>query len=720
MRNSSILLRNMTSKATMAKSPISALPLPPSSHILTHNLTPDEATPSVSDFKNTVLKTKPSVQRRARMLAGPSHFSYVTPFPAAFPYRITAPDPPEVVEDRSAYIEKWLAAREAAHVRDGSTPSQHGLRLHYPENRALPVELIGLSPTGLKDCLPHLDVGNAFQVIGTPSLTAETSNDKADTKEHSSELQELLDVTSGQAVLMSGDDSETPYAPWSLRYSGHQFGSWAGQLGDGRAISILSTPHPNDPSTLTEIQLKGAGRTPFSRSADGLAVLRSSVREYLGAEAMHALSIPTTRSLTLVHLPDLSVVREQMETACVLARLAPSFIRIGSFQALNGPPLLWFGGGQQDPDLDALRKLGIWVGKQVLKLEGVNWEDGGDPWGKKLVLEVTRRNAEMVAGWQAYGFMHGVMNTDNISVLGLTIDYGPYAFMDVFDHLHICNHTDETGRYNYDQQPPMILYALRALLDALAPLIGAEAERNASVAAGWAADASEEQIKTWTARGVKEVQEEMDSLFHKVYKEEYEHRMRKRLGLRTADSNDEALLFRPLLNMMEEQKLDFHSTFRKLCSFQPSMLEDENAGALGAYIAELLSLSPDPASDDAAKTAVRASLKRYADRITTERQASTDPEGDDRAREESMRAANPRFVLRQWVLEEVIKRVERDNRGGRRVLAKVLQMASEPFKPWGGEDLPGETCPDAETAEERRLCGLGEKKMLGFQCSCSS
>jgi uncharacterized protein YdiU (UPF0061 family) len=196
--------------------------------------------------------------------------------------------------------------------------------------------------------------------------------------------------------------------------------------------------------------------------------------------------------------------------------------------------------------------------------------------------------------------------------------------------------------------------------------------------------------------------------------------MSQRFGLRTVESNDEATIFRPLLNMMEEQKLDFHSTFRKLCSFRPSMLEEGNAAELNTYISEMLLLSPEPVSDDAAFRAVRAVLEPYAARILAERQDSADPNGFDGERKEAMRAANPRFVLRQWVLEEVIKRVERDNKNGRRVLAKVLQMASEPFKPWGGEDLPNETCLDAETTEERRLCGLGEKQMLGYQCSCSS
>ena len=176
---------------------------------------------------------------------------------------------------------------------------------------------------------------------------------------------------------------------------------------------VVSTPHPSDPDTTYELQLKGAGRTPFSRFADGLAVLRSSIREFLCSEAMHALGIPTTRALALVQLPALPVQRERRETACILTRVAPSFIRVGSFEALN-PPHSGIGVSQQDPDWDALRILGEWVTKRVLKLEGVNWGGDGEDskWGEKLVMESARRNGKMVAGWQAYGFMHGVINTD--------------------------------------------------------------------------------------------------------------------------------------------------------------------------------------------------------------------------------------------------------------------------------------------------------------------
>jgi uncharacterized protein YdiU (UPF0061 family) len=187
------------------------------------------------------------------------------------------------------------------------------------------------------------------------------------------------------------------------------------------------TPHPSDPETTYELQLKGAGRTPFSRQADGLAVVRSSVREYLCAEgersflsiiyfwsqrddpAVNALGIPTTRSLSIISLPSIPVRREQRESACIVTRVAPSFLRIGSFEALN-PPVeqFFFGGGQQPADLEALRVLGEWVVDQVLRIE----RPQGSAWGRELILECTRRNARMVAGWQAYGFMHGVINTD--------------------------------------------------------------------------------------------------------------------------------------------------------------------------------------------------------------------------------------------------------------------------------------------------------------------
>jgi len=278
------------------------------------------------------------------------------------------------------------------------------------------------------------------------------------------------------------------------------------------------TPGPT-PSSNIELQIKGAGRTPYSRTADGLAVTRSSIREYLAAETMAALGIPTTRSLSMIALPTLPVERETLESAAIVTRVAESFIRVGSFQALSPPQD--YGWGTQKPDYEALRQLGEFVSKTVLKL---NINDG-DKWARELVLESSRRNARMLAAWQVYGFMHGVMNTDNISIMGLTLDYGPYAFMDTYDPLHICNHTDEGGRYSYRNQPSIMyvaflflvlphtdsvtsVHAMLSLRDALSPIIGAEEEQGAAVTEGWVpsvpdAPAASEGLSAATREGLE-------------------------------------------------------------------------------------------------------------------------------------------------------------------------------------------------------------------------
>ncbi|KAF9236723.1 hypothetical protein BU15DRAFT_89018 [Melanogaster broomeanus] len=594
-----VSFRTITTMAKFTKVPISELPLPPPSHIFTKNLTPDPNTPSPAAFISDVLPHKPSVQRRARLLPAPAHFSYVNPMPLEFPYEVTPPDPPEVIEDKAAYIEKWLSDREAVVPTEESATgtSANGLSKFIPKARDQRRELIGLSETCLRDCLPHLDVGDAFQSLGRPALVPSDS-EEIDQQHFTPEAGAHPSGT----LLMSPDGatSENGFAPWSSRYSGHQFGVWAGQLGDGRAISI----------------------------------------------PMQALSIPTTRSLGLVSLPDLPVLRERVERASVL------FIRIGNFEAFSPPSNTFFlGGGQQDADYEALRILG----------ESVNW-DTGDAWGKELVFEVARRNAKMVAAWQAYGFMHGVINTDNVSIMGLTIDYGPYAFM--------------------DYQPNMIIYACRALLNALAPLIGAEL-----------------------------------SLGNK------------------AEKTDQSRIFQPLLDLMEEQKLDFHGTFRKLSFFQPGTLTGDNGerqSTLESFIGGLLSGSAEADRLDHATATEQwlGWLDKYAARIEAEAPEWVGEVDYHAAREQAAKAANPRFVLRQWLLEEVIKKVGDGPYHGKahprkglaaRTLNLFMKMACSPFKPWGaeGDDTPDNEL-DPETREERRYCGMGETRLLGFQCSCSS
>jgi serine/tyrosine/threonine adenylyltransferase len=253
-----------------------------------------------------------------------------------------------------------------------------------------------------------------------------------------------LEALTGNSVLPGS-------TPMASVYSGHQFGVWAGQLGDGRAI-LLGQAHG------LEWQLKGAGLTPFSRMGDGRAVLRSSIREFLCSEAMHGLHIPTTRALCVTG-SDAPVRRETLETAAVVTRLAPSFIRFGHFEHFCHSNLH-----------GELKTLADYVIDHFYPAcrEDAGW--GGNPYAA-LLAAVTERTAQMVAHWQAVGFCHGVMNTDNMSILGLTIDYGPFQFLDGYKPGHICNHSDHQGRYAFNKQPNVAYWNLYCLGQAMLPLI---------------------------------------------------------------------------------------------------------------------------------------------------------------------------------------------------------------------------------------------------------
>ncbi|MEI8156999.1 MAG: YdiU family protein [Burkholderiales bacterium] len=248
--------------------------------------------------------------------------------------------------------------------------------------------------------------------------------------------------------------------PLASVYSGHQFGVWAGQLGDGRAILLGETAGH-------EVQLKGAGLTPFSRMGDGRAVLRSSIREFLCSEAMHGLHIPTSRALCVTG-SDEPVRREAMETAAVVTRLAPSFIRFGHFEHFC-----------HHDQHSQLKQLADYVIDRYYPECRTSPQLQANAYAN-LLHAVTERTAKMVAHWQAVGFCHGVMNTDNMSILGLTIDYGPFQFLDGFDPGHVCNHSDHQGRYAFNKQPNVAYWNLYCLGQALLPLIG---EQELAVAA---------------------------------------------------------------------------------------------------------------------------------------------------------------------------------------------------------------------------------------------
>ena len=243
---------------------------------------------------------------------------------------------------------------------------------------------------------------------------------------------------------------------WAADYAGHQFGVWVPQLGDGRAIHLGEIVDTNQ--TRHEVQLKGSGPTPFSRRGDGRAVLRSSLREYLCSEAMAGLNIPTTRALALISSPQ-TVWRETQEPTAIVTRTAPSFIRFGSFER--------FAHCGDHHTLNALAQF-------VLTHFYPECQDAEDPIAAMFQI-ICQRSAELVAAWQAVGFCHGVLNTDNMSILGLTLDYGPFSFLDGFDSHFICNHSDPNGRYAFDAQPGIVHWNLQCLASALLPLSSQDA-----------------------------------------------------------------------------------------------------------------------------------------------------------------------------------------------------------------------------------------------------
>lgn len=318
-------------------------------------------------------------------------------------------------------------------------------------------------------------------------------------------------------AALTGNQQLPGSRPLAGVYSGHQFGVWAGQLGDGRAILLGELETPAGPQ---EIQLKGAGLTPYSRMGDGRAVLRSSIREFLCSEAMHGLGIPTTRALCVTG-SDAAVRREEIETAAVVTRMAPSFIRFGHFEH--------FSYRNQHVQLKALADY-------VIKRFYPECRDAKQPYAS-LLQAVSERTAHMMAAWQAVGFCHGVMNTDNMSILGLTIDYGPFQFLDAFDPGHICNHSDEQGRYAYNKQPNMAYWNLFCLGQALLPLIENQEDALAAL----------ESYKT-------------------VFPDALQARMRAKLGL-TDEQDDDKELIESTFRLLASNKVDYTIFWRRLCSF---------------------------------------------------------------------------------------------------------------------------------------------------------
>lgn len=422
------------------------------------------------------------------------------------------------------------------------------------------------------------------------------------------EQQGLLEALTGNLTLAGT-------RPLASVYSGHQFGVWAGQLGDGRALLLGET------QAGLEVQLKGAGRTPFSRMGDGRAVLRSSIREFLCSEAMHGLGIPTSRALCVTG-SDAPIRREDIETAAVVTRVAPSFIRFGHFEH--------FSSRKQH---EQLRQLADYVIDRFYPECRSSGQFTGNPYAA-LLQAVSERTAVMVAQWQAVGFCHGVMNTDNMSILGLTIDYGPFQFLDAFNPGHICNHSDTQGRYAYNQQPNIAYWNLFCLGQALLPLIG---EQELALAAL-------ESYKT-------------------VFPATLEALMRAKLGFCDAQPGDGEVI-ESILKLLAKDRVDYTIFWRRLSHYSGSASADT--------VRELFLDRP----------ALDAWLLQYSERL------ELDPQG---LASDLMLETNPKFVLRNHLGEQAIRQAKLKDFSE---VNTVLTLLETPFDEHPGFDAYAGFPPD--------------------------
>ena len=424
---------------------------------------------------------------------------------------------------------------------------------------------------------------------------------------HNAPLAQALDLPAGLfavekgAGVWGGESLLPGMRPLAQVYSGHQFGVWAGQLGDGRGI-LLGEQQLADGRRF-DWHLKGAGLTPYSRMGDGRAVLRSTLRESLASEAMHALGIPTSRALSVV-TSDTPVYRERAEQGAMLMRIAESHLRFGHFEH--------FYYRRQPEKVQLLADYAIrhhWPHLVEDSDKYPNW-----------FRDVVTRTARLIARWQTVGFAHGVMNTDNMSLLGLTLDYGPFGFLDAWQPDFICNHSDYQGRYSFDNQPAVALWKLQRLAQTQSPFIRAE-----------------------------DLNRALDD-YQPALLTEYGQRMRRKLGLFSEEKGDNDLL-NGLLELMAREGSDFTRTFRSL-----SLTEQHSAAS--------------PLRDEFIdRDAFDRWFSDYRSRLQRE-------EVSDDARRQSMQENNPAMVLRNWLAQRAIEQAES---GDFAEFARLHQALRTPF-----------------------------------------
>jgi len=421
--------------------------------------------------------------------------------------------------------------------------------------------------------------------------------------------------------ILTGNKVYPNTNPYAMCYGGHQFGNWAGQLGDGRAINLFEIEHNNQQWV---IQLKGAGETPYSRTADGLAVLRSSIREYLCSEAMYHLGVPTTRALSLALTGD-EVMRDMLydgnqafEKGAIVSRISPSFLRFGSFEIFAA---------RQDPK--TLKTVVDFTIKHHFSHLGAPSKESYI----KFFAEVSERTLDMIIHWQRVGFVHGVMNTDNMSILGLTIDYGPYGWLEGFDFGWTPNTTDsQHKRYRYGNQPNIGLWNLYQLANALYPLI-----------------------------------EDVEPLEHilESYKTSFEKKsldmMTSKLGLELDDDNDTSLV-EALEDVLLLTETDMTIFFRNLSNYKKGDSKKGLEGVQSAfYVPKELS--------NAIRKQWNDWFERYDFRLEKETRS-------DIERQEKMNRVNPKYVLRNYMSQLAI---DDANKGDYKLIDELFQLLKNPY-----------------------------------------
>lgn len=500
------------------------------------------------------------------------------------------------------------------------------------------------------------------QVLGACySRVLPTKVTKPVTVAYAKEVAELLDLS--EQVCQSDDFTQVfagnrlaaGMEPYATCYGGHQFGHWAGQLGDGRAINLGDVI--NQQGERWALQLKGAGLTPYSRTADGLAVLRSSVREFLCSEAMYHLGVPTTRALSLV-LTGEQVVRDMFyngnpkaEPGAVVCRVAPSFIRFGNFQihAARG-------------ELELLRKLTDYTINTHFPHLGKPSPDVYLAWFE----EVCRTTAELMVHWQRVGFVHGVMNTDNMSILGLTIDYGPYGWLENYDPDWTPNTTDKAERrYRFSNQPACAFWNLGQLANAIYPLIGQ----------------------------VEPLQQALD-MFTQVFGEQWQLMMAHKLGLSHVDADHDDDLYVELLALLQSVETDMTIFFRQLAEVDlgKDNLENVNSDVLIAPLAESYYVPEQKTPEYALR--LLDWLRRYNQRILQEGIPQE-------IRRERMNRTNPKYVLRNYMAQLAIDQAEQ---GDFTMVTELLAVLRRPYDEQAGKQQYAVKRPD--WARQRAGCSM--------------